>query len=90
MGGKADGTTPHASYTWIGSGFLPAFRGLTNDDGSPRRHWGSFNSEHPTGSVNFVLADGSVRLISPRIDYGTYIGLSGMHDGLALKADGIP
>jgi prepilin-type N-terminal cleavage/methylation domain-containing protein len=90
MGGKADGTTPHASFTWIGSGFLPAFKGLANDDGSPRRLWGSFNSEHPTGSVNFVQADGAVRLISPRIDFGAYIGLSGMHDGLSSKGDGLP
>jgi prepilin-type N-terminal cleavage/methylation domain-containing protein len=87
MGGKAEGTTPHASYTWIGAGFLTAFKGLTNDDGSPRRHWGNFNSDHTMGNINFVLADGSVRVITPRIDYGAYINLSGMHDGLQMKAD---
>jgi len=90
MGGKADGTNPHASFTWVGCGFLPAFKGLTNDDGSPRRHWGSFNSDHATGGINFALADGSVRLVSPRINYGTYISLSGMHDALPLSADAAP
>jgi prepilin-type N-terminal cleavage/methylation domain-containing protein len=91
MGGKAtpDGSTPHASYTWIGSGFLPAFSGLTDTDGSPRRVWSSFNSDHTAGIIQFVLADGSVRKISPQVDYGAYIALSGMHDGMQVNSDAL-
>src|SRR4029079_18647178 len=40
MGGKqVDANNPHASYTWMGCGFLPAFPGLVNADGTVRRHW---------------------------------------------------
>jgi prepilin-type N-terminal cleavage/methylation domain-containing protein len=89
MGGKPEGSTPHASFTWIGCGLLPAFPGLA-ENGAPRRLWSSFNSEHPTGMVQFCLADGAVRGISPNIDYGAYITLSGMHDGIQVKADALP
>ncbi len=93
MGGQArQAGDPHASYTWIGSGFLPTFGGLafTSLDslqpgesiGAPRRRYGSFNSDHTSGIVNFVMADGSVRSISPNADYGAYIAISGMGDGL--------
>jgi prepilin-type N-terminal cleavage/methylation domain-containing protein len=90
MGGKVvnPGDT-HASYTWIGSGFLPAFPGLTETDGTPRRFWSSFNSDHTAGIINFVLADGSVRKISPQIDYGAYVSLSGMHDGMQVSSDAL-
>jgi prepilin-type N-terminal cleavage/methylation domain-containing protein len=83
MGGKA-GADPHASFTWIGSGFLPTFPGLTDASG-PRRIWSSFNSDHSAGVVNFVHADASMRTVSPNIDYGVYIALSGMHDGMQTK-----
>ena len=86
MGGqiKQAGDT-HASYTWMGSGFLPTFSGLA-EGGGPRRVWSSFNSDHTGGIVNFVMADGSVRNISPNVAYGTYIALSGMQDGLQMSA----
>jgi prepilin-type N-terminal cleavage/methylation domain-containing protein len=87
MGGKATTADPHASFTWIGSGLMVAFPGLTETDGTPRRHWSSFSSDHVSGIVNFVLADGSVRKVSPNIDYGAYIALSGMADGKQVSAD---
>jgi hypothetical protein len=89
MGGKPEGSTPHASFTWMGCGLLPAFPGLS-ENGAPRRLWSSFNSEHPTGMVQFCLADGAVRGISPNIDYGAYIVLSGMHDGMPVKGEALP
>jgi prepilin-type N-terminal cleavage/methylation domain-containing protein len=89
-GGKLnDRSTTHASYTWIGCGFLPAFPGLTETDGSQRRQWSSYNSDHVSGIIQFALADGAVRKISPNIDYGAYIALSGMHDGTQVSNDAL-
>jgi hypothetical protein len=88
MGGKADANNLHASFTWIGCGSLPTFPGLSDSKG-PRRIWGTFNSDHSSGIVQFVLADGAVRTVSPQIDYGTYVMLGGMHDGMQLKTDGL-
>ena len=88
MGGKADASNLHASYTWMGCGVLPAFPGLSDSKG-PRRIWATFNSDHDSGIVQFVLADGSVRKISPQVDFGAYNMLSAMHDGLQLKSDAL-
>ena len=88
MGGKNEGGNPHANYTWIGCGFLPAFPGLTDTaTGAVRKHWSSFNSDHPMGIMQFVLADGAVRGVNPQMDYGVYIALSGMADGMQTKTD---
>jgi prepilin-type N-terminal cleavage/methylation domain-containing protein len=84
MGGKATSADPHASFTWIGSGFMVAFTGLADASG-PRRVWSSFNSDHSAGIVNFVHADASTRTLSPNVDYGVYIALSGMHDGMQVR-----
>jgi prepilin-type N-terminal cleavage/methylation domain-containing protein/prepilin-type processing-associated H-X9-DG protein len=98
MGGQVRAAgDPHASFTWMGSGFMPTFPGLvfTSSDtlqpgeamGAPRRRWSSFNSDHPSGVVNFALADGSVRLINPTITYGAFIALGGMSDGLQMGSE---
>lgn len=100
MGGQFRGTgDPHASYTWMGSGFLPSFSGLVFSSadslqpgesiGAPRRRYSSFNSDHTAGIVNFAMADGSVRSISPNIQYGAYIAVSGMLDGMNSASDAI-
>jgi len=81
MGGAFKPGETRASYTWMGSGFMVAFNGLS-ENGAPRRVWSSFNSDHAAGIVNFAMADGSVRSVSPNMDYGAYIALSGMGDGL--------
>jgi prepilin-type N-terminal cleavage/methylation domain-containing protein len=89
-GGKlSDRSIVHASFTWIGCGFLPTFPGLAEDDGSPRRQWSSFNSDHSPSVVQFVLADGAVRKVNHSIDYGVYIVLSGMHDGVQASNDSL-
>jgi prepilin-type N-terminal cleavage/methylation domain-containing protein len=87
MGGEVKKPTDtHASFTWMGSGFMVAFSGLA-ENGAPRRVWSSFNSDHASGIVNFVLVDGSVRNLSPNMDYGAYIAMSGMGDGFQRYAD---
>jgi prepilin-type N-terminal cleavage/methylation domain-containing protein/prepilin-type processing-associated H-X9-DG protein len=83
-GGGANGTT-RALHTWIGSGYMTTFSGLDAADGNPIKYWGKFNSDHAGGIVNFVMADGSVRSLTTNTNYGTYICLGGMHDGMQLS-----
>lgn len=82
-GGKGPGNT-HISFSWMGCGPLPAFNGLASTTG-PNKNWGSFNSEHAGGLVQFTLADGAVRGLNANIDFATYMFLSGMRDGMQLK-----
>ena len=88
MGGKVNLRTEMA-FTWMGCGQLPAFTGLTETTGATRRRWSNFNSEHTSGIIQFVLADGSVRKVSPQIDFGAYVFLSGMHDGQKVAAEAL-
>jgi len=85
--GKVDQGAEEFRYTWIGNGFIPGFSGLTNTDGTPRRQWSSFHSDHTAGMMNFVLADGSVRAVRPQMDYAAYIFTSSMHEGNQVAAD---
>jgi hypothetical protein len=85
--GRVDQGAEEFRYTWVGNGFIPAFSGLTNSDGTPRRQWSSFHSDHTAGIMNFVLADGSVRAIRPQMDYAAYIFSSGMHEGNQVAVD---
>jgi len=85
--GKVDQGAEDFRYTWIGNGFLPGFSGLTNSDSAPRRQWSSFHSDHTAGGMNFVLADGAVRRVSPQIGYAAYIFLSSMHEGNQAAGD---
>jgi len=87
MGGRVDGRT-EMTFTWIGCGLLPSFTGLTETDGTVRRRWSSFNSEHP-GIVQFVLADGAVRKLDVRVDYRIYNSLSAMHDALQITTESL-
>jgi len=87
MGGRVDGRT-EMTFTWMGCGLLPSFTGLTETDGTVRRRWSSFNSEHP-GIVQFVLADGAVRKLDVRVDYRIYNSLSAMHDALQITTESL-
>lgn len=44
----------------------------------------TFSSMHAGGVVNFALSDGSVRNLSPSINYTTYQNLSAMSDGQVI------
>lgn len=89
LSGKMDPGNEDVRFTWMGCGFLPAFSGLTNADGSQRRHYSSFNSDHTAGIINFALTDGSIRKLSVNVDYGAYISLSGMRDGTTVSTDAL-
>lgn len=74
------------SASWIGAGFLPAPWGL-----APMYNqfpeWVQFSSMH-SGTVQFAVADGSVRGLSRTVDSNTYIFQSGMSEGVPTAAIG--
>jgi len=47
--------------------------------------WWSYGSEHAGGLIQFAYADGHVQKISPQVDFGTYLALSGYMDGVVLQ-----
>jgi prepilin-type N-terminal cleavage/methylation domain-containing protein len=86
-GGRTNGKAEMA-YLWMGAGLLPAFQGLTDSSGAANRSWAAFNSEH-SNIVNFAAADGSVHGVNIRIDFKTYVVLSGIHDGILPAPDSL-
>jgi prepilin-type N-terminal cleavage/methylation domain-containing protein/prepilin-type processing-associated H-X9-DG protein len=56
---------------------------INNNNGS--HGWYSFGSEHAGGLIQFAYADGSVRKLSPQIDFGTFLALSGYQDGVVVQ-----
>ena len=84
IGGRVN-SKYEVGFAWMGCGILAAFNGLTENN-APGRRWYYFSSEHPS-TVQFALADGSVRNVHVQIDYRAYIHLSAMHDGQALSGE---
>jgi len=56
-------------------------------DALPGEDWRWFGSWHPGGVCGFVLADGSVRGISPQVDLDTLARLANRADGQVLGGD---
>jgi prepilin-type N-terminal cleavage/methylation domain-containing protein len=74
-GGKLTGTNRRQyGHTWMGTGIMVTAWDLSTTE------WNAYNSEHP-GAVQFVLADGSVRKVSPKMDRDNFIFVSAKHDG---------
>jgi prepilin-type N-terminal cleavage/methylation domain-containing protein/prepilin-type processing-associated H-X9-DG protein len=49
--------------------------------GSGNSYWYTFGSDHTQHNVNVCYADGSVRHVTPAIDFNTWVYLSGYQDG---------
>ena len=83
----------HGYSTWLGAvvgGDEPVARILGIADHAPNAeggHLDDFSSEHPQGT-NFLLGDGSVRLISESIDLRVYASMA-TRDGHEV-IDGMP
>ncbi|MBP3958208.1 DUF1559 domain-containing protein [Gemmata sp. G18] len=46
--------------------------------------WGVFSGAHTGGRLHICYGDGSVRSLSPSIDFSTWVYLSGMNDGVVV------
>jgi len=74
-GGKKAGTNRRQhGHTWMGTGIMVTAWDLSTTE------WNAFSSEH-VGAVQFCLADGAVRKVSPRMDRDNFIFVSAKHDG---------
>jgi prepilin-type N-terminal cleavage/methylation domain-containing protein/prepilin-type processing-associated H-X9-DG protein len=58
----------------------------TYSGGVNKISYGPPNSAHTGGMMNFAFADGSIRPISPNIDFLTYCALAGYKDGVIASA----
>jgi len=47
-------------------------------------NWGVFGGQH-TGGINFCWGDGSVRTLTPDIDFNTWLALTGYKDGIVVS-----
>jgi prepilin-type processing-associated H-X9-DG protein len=47
--------------------------------------WWSWGSLHGGNIVQIAYADGSVRKISPSIDFGVFLALGGYQDGIVIQ-----
>jgi prepilin-type N-terminal cleavage/methylation domain-containing protein/prepilin-type processing-associated H-X9-DG protein len=73
------------NYTGFGG---PSPTGSQDQIGNPGSgYWYLFGSDHATNIVNVCYADGSVRQVSPQIDWFTYVCLSGYRDGVVVSSD---
>lgn len=58
------------------------------DGGDPNKsQWFTFGSNHTQHICNCAFADGSVRGISPSIDFTTWVYLTGFQDGAVISGD---
>jgi prepilin-type N-terminal cleavage/methylation domain-containing protein len=82
LGGKtgASGSTRQYGYTWMGVGYMGTSHGLG------QKSFNSFSSEHPA-TVQFALADGSVRSLRDSIDFNAFVEASAMADGTSPRID---
>jgi prepilin-type processing-associated H-X9-DG protein len=82
LGGLHIDGTREMETSWMGAGCLPTRWGLAPIYGPKGNDYYviQFQSKH-NGVVNFAFADGSVRGISQRADFYTFIYASGMADG---------
>jgi len=58
---------------------------ITIQDGN--HGWWSYGSFHANRMVNFTYADGSVRQVSPEVDFNVWDALSGFNDGVVTTDD---
>jgi len=82
-GGKSAATGKRQyGHTWMGSGVMVTAWDFSTKEVS------AFSSEHPN-VVQFCMADGAVRMVSPNVDRDSFIFISGKHDGRQPSADAV-
>jgi len=75
---------------WNYTGWGPPSKTGSQDDppGSGNSYWYSFGADHTGHILNVCYADGSVRMITPSIDFNTWVYLSGFQDGVVIGQNG--
>jgi hypothetical protein len=88
LGGLLNDGSRNRENTWMGVGWLETSFGLAPIYGPKNNDFdfSQFQSMHTGRLVNFACADGSVRAISPRVDFTTFVIASGMADGQVYSA----
>ena len=86
-GGLADGLAGPSVVCGFGyTGFNgPSPTGSMPHGPNGTSYWYTFGSDHTANIMNVCYGDGSVRTISPTIDFSTWVYLSGMQDGVAVN-----
>jgi prepilin-type N-terminal cleavage/methylation domain-containing protein/prepilin-type processing-associated H-X9-DG protein len=55
--------------------------------GGDNSYWCDFGSDHTGHILNVAMADGSVRHITPSIDFSTWVYMTGYQDGVVINYD---
>jgi prepilin-type N-terminal cleavage/methylation domain-containing protein/prepilin-type processing-associated H-X9-DG protein len=66
------------------TGFGTLSQGSNAKDSGGTGYYYLFGSDHTTNVCNVTYADGSVRTVSPSIDFNTWVYLSGFQDGVVI------
>jgi len=74
------------SYDWIGSGIMPSAWGVGPDGNGKWPGWYQFSSMH-SATIQFTLADASVRGVTRDTNYSTFVFWSGMCEGVSRPID---
>jgi prepilin-type N-terminal cleavage/methylation domain-containing protein/prepilin-type processing-associated H-X9-DG protein len=80
-----DGTRDF-EISWMGAGWLPTYLGIAQDGND--LNWRQASSKHP-GVLNCAFADGSVRIISKKADFNTFIYVTGMADNQPIHFENV-
>jgi prepilin-type N-terminal cleavage/methylation domain-containing protein/prepilin-type processing-associated H-X9-DG protein len=84
------GASWSCGFNYTGFGGPSPTGSQDNPPGSGSGGWYLFGSDHTSNIVNVCYADGSVRQVSPAIDFSTWVYLSGFRDGVVITSDGSP
>jgi len=70
------------NYSGFGGPSVNGSRTMSGVNGSPNPGWALFGSDHTANICNVAYADGTVRALSPSVDFTTWVYLTGYSDGV--------
>jgi prepilin-type processing-associated H-X9-DG protein len=88
-GGIPDGVCgAHWSTGFNYSGFGgPSLTGSQPYNSGSNGNYAQFGSDHPGNIINVAYADGSIRSVTPQINFTTWVYLTGYDDGVVIQVD---
>jgi prepilin-type N-terminal cleavage/methylation domain-containing protein len=69
------------------SGFFGPSPSGSQLDNQGNSYWYTFGSDHAAHIMNVAMGDGSVRHVTPAIDFATWVYMSGFQDGVVINYD---